>query len=63
MKAGKRKVDAEKVIITALDGEEIEFKREDVLDVSIISRKEGICNVEGKGEFKCRKIRGISSLV
>jgi len=63
MKNGQRKVHVEKeVTVKTVEGEDVTFSPEEKFSAVVVNRKEGICEVESKGQFRCKKIKGISHL-
>ena len=62
MKTGQRVIKTEEAKPIDLFGNQAEFKKGENIKVSLISRRDGICEVEGKGQFKCNQIKGISAI-
>jgi len=62
MKNGQRSVNVEQErVVKSIAGKDVTFSPEEKFFAVVINRKEGICEVEGKGQFRCKKIKGISS--
>ena len=63
MRSGKRKFHKD-TKITSVEGNEHEFKKDDIIDVKIINKRNGLCRiVAGAETYKCKKIKGLSTLV
>lgn len=63
MKNGQRTVHVEKeLVVKSVTGEDVTFSPGEKLSAVVVNRKEGICEVESKGQFRCKKIKGISSM-
>jgi len=62
MKTGQRAVNVGAAVVKTIDGEDVSFSGNETIMTSIVNRREGICEVRGKGQFKCKKIKGISSV-
>ena len=63
MKAGNRKFHKD-ATIKNIEGQEHEFKKGDVIEVSILDRREGLCKITAaEVAFKNKVIKGSTTLI